>query len=321
MYLEPDGRLKEAGSIVWSDGSAANFGRGDARPERSRYRYRREVDYGTGACILIRTALLQAIGGLDERFSPAYYEDVDLCFAAREAGFRVVYEPRARVMHVEGATAGTDTGSGNKRFQVLNRAPFEDKWRHRLAEQPQRGTDPRLAGERPSGPRVLIADGWVPAPDRDGGSNRMWRLIEVFQDLGCAVTLLPASGDATEPYATRLERQGVEVLRTPDDVEAELAAIGPALDLVVLSRPQVAARYVHKLRELAPTARIAYDTVDLHFRREERRLRLEGLGTDKRIDALRELELAMARCCDVTIVVSDEERDEILAWVPTLRSW
>src|SRR5215216_5263729 len=316
MYLDTDGRVKEAGSIVWRDGSAENFGRGDECTTRSRYQYRRDVDYGSGAGLLVSARVFRDVGGLDERFSPAYYEDVDLCFAAREAGARVVYEPRARVVHVEGATAGTDVSAGTKRFQVVNQRPFAEKWRHRLGEQPQRGLDPRLASDRSAGPRVLIADVSVPTPDRDGGSRRMWRLIGAFRDLGCQVTLLPAGGAATEPYAGRLESEGVEVLRRADDVERELSAVGPALDLAVLSRPHVASRYVYMLRELAPSARIAYDAVDLHYLRELRRSQLEARPAGPPVDALRELELAMVRCCDVTVVVSEEERAELLAAVP-----
>jgi GT2 family glycosyltransferase/glycosyltransferase involved in cell wall biosynthesis len=316
MYLAPDGSLKEAGSIVWSDGSAENFGRGDRVVERSRYRYRREVDYGSGACLLVRTDLFRAIGGLDEQFSPAYYEDADLCFAAREAGSRVLYEPRARVVHVEGATAGTELSAGNKRFQLVNQAPFVAKWRHRLEEQPRRGGDSRLASRRSPGPQVLISDEKVPTPERDGGSRRMWRLIHTFRSLGCAVTFLPANGEAEEPYATRLEEAGVEVLRRAVDFEPELTALGPGLTLAVLSRPHVASHYVYPLRELAPGARIAYDAVDLHYLRELRRSLVENMPASARIDALRELELAMVRCCDMTIVVSDEEHDEVLRSVP-----
>ncbi|HEY5141976.1 MAG TPA: glycosyltransferase [Solirubrobacteraceae bacterium] len=316
MYLDPAGCLKEAGSIIWRDGSADNFGRGDPDRERSRYRYRREVDYGSGACLLIRADLFQEIGGLDERFSPAYYEDVDLCFAVREAGGRVVYEPRARVVHVEGGTAGSDVASGTKRFQVINQDVFVEKWRHRLGQQPHRGGDMRVASRRSAGPQVLIVEERVPSPDRDGGSRRIWRLIEAFRGLGCAVTLLPAGGDVAEPYASRLETAGVEVLRRPLDVEPEIAAMGPVLALAVLCRPVVASQYVYLLRALAPAARIAYDTVDLHFVRELRRSAIEGVPAGGRVDALREIELAMVRCCDTTIVVTDEEREEVLRSVP-----
>ena len=133
---------------------------------------------------------------------------------------------------------------------------------------------------------MLIAVASMPAPERDG-AQWMWRLIRAFRGLGCAVTVLPAAGDAADADAARLEAEGVEVLRRLAD-ERELAAIGPALDLAVLSGPHVASRYVHVLRELAPAARIACDGVDPHH--------------------LREL-----CCCDVTLVATDEQREDILA--------
>ena len=231
---------------------------------RARYRYRREVDYGSGACLLIRTSLFRELGGLDERFSPAYYEDVDLCFAAREAGMRVVFEPRARVLHVEGATAGTDLAGGNKRYQVVNQDLFADKWRHRLEEQPRRGVEPRLASEHSPGQRVLIADASVPAPGRDGRAERMWRLIRAFRDLGCAVTLLVADGEVGGNGRRAARGRGVEVLHGGAAAERELDAVGPALDLAVLSGAHVVSRYVYLLRERAPAARIACDGIDLH---------------------------------------------------------
>ena len=191
-----------------------------------------------------------------------------------------------------------------------------EKWAHRLSEQPERGTEPRRASNRGAGPHVLIADEAVPAPDRDGGSRRMWKVVEALRGLGCAVTMLPAGGEAREPYASMLEVAGVEVLRSPNEVESELAGIGPDLALAILSRPHVASRYVYMLRELAPFARVVYDIADLHFVREMRRAQVEGRPPGPQVDALRELELAMVRCCDTTVAVSAEERETLLELVP-----
>src|SRR5262249_27073683 len=96
--LGADGRLQESGGILWRDASGWNFGRGDD-PDRPEYRRRRDVDYCSGACLAIPRALFASLGGFDERYRPAYYEDADLAFRVRAAGRRVVVEPASTVVH------------------------------------------------------------------------------------------------------------------------------------------------------------------------------------------------------------------------------
>src|SRR4029077_4002029 len=89
-FIYPDGSLNEAGGIVWRDGTAVNYGRGDA-PDHFQYEYRRETDYGSAAALMVSADLWKDTGGFDERYRPIYYEDTDLCFEARERGLRVLY--------------------------------------------------------------------------------------------------------------------------------------------------------------------------------------------------------------------------------------
>ena len=63
----------------------------------------------------IRRDRLEAIGGFDERFHPAYYEETDLCAEARARGWRVRYEPRSVIVHHE----ASNDGDVNPRFLEL----------------------------------------------------------------------------------------------------------------------------------------------------------------------------------------------------------
>ncbi len=96
--LYPNGVLQEAGAIIKPDGSAELVGlNGD--PDRPEYNVVREVDYCSGACLLIKAELFKTLGGFDDIYAPCYCEDSDLAFRVRKMGKRVFYQPRSVVVH------------------------------------------------------------------------------------------------------------------------------------------------------------------------------------------------------------------------------
>ncbi len=72
--------------------------------DRARYERPGEVEWVSGACMLVRRSLLETLGGFDEGFF-LYCEDKDLCRRAWSEGSSVRYEPRAQVQHVGGVSA------------------------------------------------------------------------------------------------------------------------------------------------------------------------------------------------------------------------
>ncbi len=146
-FIYPTGLVQEAGGIVWKDASVLQFGN-NRQPGEEELNIRREADYISGASIMIRKELWDEIGGFDERFVPAYYEDVDLAFQVRERGYKVVYQPESEVVHFEGVTeGGTQEEDERKKKQIeRNREKFAAKWGKILREQHyEAGEYPRLA--------------------------------------------------------------------------------------------------------------------------------------------------------------------------------
>jgi GT2 family glycosyltransferase len=329
MLVYPDGRLQESGGIVWADGSGWNYGR-DHDAHAPEFAVRRDVDYCSGAAILVRQELFEGVGGFDQRYAPAYYEDTDLAFAIRATGHRSIVEPRAVVVHHEGVSHGTDRTGGVKRFQEINRAQFVDKWAATLAEHLPAASELNVWLARQRGPAghhgglVLVADHQVPMPDCDSGSLRMYRLLLQLVELGERVVFFPCNGALPQPYTADLQRHGITVIADAARQDAFLREAGAALRLAVLSRPQVGWKLLEDLRMLAPRCLVSYDTVDVHFLRLQRQAQLAASTGDEvgatalagKAAASRELELGLVRAADVTLVVSEHEQALLRSLVP-----
>ncbi|CAA0125404.1 Putative mycofactocin biosynthesis glycosyltransferase MftF [Halioglobus japonicus] len=296
----PDGSLQEAGGIIWNDGNGCNYGHGD-NPDLPKYSYRKAVDYCSGACLMIASSLWHEIGGFDQRFAPAYYEDTDLCFTVRALNYKVIYQPAARIVHYGGASAGKETSSGYKRYQDINREKFIAKWQEVL----DRDHVPSSAGlfgarERTGDKHILIIDHQVPTFDRDSGSLRMLNMLQILLDMNYKVSFWPDQLNYDAKYTRVLQDLGIETYYGDLQFENFIKEHGNALDFVMMSRPATTKKYMHLVKKYS-AAKTIFDTVDLHYVREQRRLELE-------VQRWKNLEFFLAEEADVTLVVSHTEK-------------
>jgi O-antigen biosynthesis protein len=274
MLLYPDGRLQEAGGIIWRDGKASHFGWGD-NPEDPKFNLAREVDYCSAAALLVRRDLFSELGGFDERYAPAYYEDADLCFGIRSLGFKVVYQPSARVVHHEGATAGTDLRHGFKRYQVINQEKFAEKWREVLLNdhweyRPE--LVQQAANRRIGKARIVVFDAIVPTPDQDAGSARMFMILKSLAKIGRTI-FVPVFGSPGGAYGSLLEKEGIEVASRLD---LKRLIGGSECEIAVLSRVAVADEMLSSIRRENKNIKVIFDTVDVYSMRLESEYRITG---------------------------------------------
>jgi O-antigen biosynthesis protein len=166
--------------------------------------------------------------------------------------------------------------------------------------------------------RILVVETMTPDPSRDSGSARLSQIFELLNADGWQIDFLADDADASSADATRLGEIGVRIVREP--ALRWLGREGATLDAIMLCRLPIVDQYIDIVRRFAPRARVLFDTVDLHFIREQRAAELTAApALLRQARRSRARELAMVARCDVTLVVSEEERGILLREAPGAR--
>ena len=241
--IYPDGRLQEAGGIVWQDGTAWNYGnKGD--PAMPEFNYVKEADYISGAAIMLPRALWEEIGGFDDSFCPSYCEDSDLAFTVRSLGYRVLYQPESVVVHFEGVSNGTSTSSGLKQYQITNTQKLRDKWAQALTSHPKGGTCVFPARDRSLGKYTVVI---LSDTAEQGFSLAMEEAAK-----GHHVKLMPMDFDDSAPCVRTMQQHGIEVLYGELYKEHHLTWLvdhGQFFDCVCITFGELSEKYAALIRD------------------------------------------------------------------------
>lgn len=306
----PEGRLQEAGSIVWRDGACQGYARGRP-PDAPEAMVRRTVDYCSGAFLLIKRNLWERLGGFDERFAPAYYEETDFCLRLWAEGFAVLFEPEVLVRHLEFGSMTAPKAALD--LQRRNQAVFAQKHAAALAERDPPGQAHRgRTWPRPRR-RVLVIDDHVPAADLGAGFPRAQRLIQALGRVVDEVTLFPTFGQQPDwPHIRRTIPPQIEVVRDmgADRLPWFLRDRRGLYDAIVVSRPNNMGRLkeiIDRTPALRPP-RVIYDAEAVFaLRRIEKRRALGRPLSERDAARLIDREMTLARFADTAIAVSEAE--------------
>lgn len=262
--VSQDGRLREAGRIIWNNGTICKYGE-HKKPDAPEYGYVREVDAVSGTIMLIKKELWNDIGGFDEIYTNACYLVADLACKVREKKEKVIYQPDSIVVQFEDETDHKDIGL---RDDLDNdRDYFIKKWN--IVEKQNR--------EKRNKKTVLFISGIVPAYDRDAGSRTIDFYIREFLDRDYIVKFLPTNFVRSEPYTYRLEQMGVEVLGGEyykRMITNWICSHYGEIDFVFLNYPDAAIKFIDIFKSFGIS--VMYYGVDLHYVRLQREYELFG---------------------------------------------
>jgi GT2 family glycosyltransferase len=313
----PDGTLQEAGSILWRNGAASGYGRGQD-PNAPDFMFQRDVDYCSGAFLLTPMSVWQEMGGFDERYAPAYYEETDYCLRLWESGRRVVFDPDAAIIHYE---FGSSSSSGEAlALQATNHRIFTQRHREWLDGQfpldPMNVVAARSA--RSDRPRVLVIDDRVPKPELGTGYPRANRLLHELVEAGAEVALFPIHRHAETWHGVRraLDKR-IEVLIAADHTQlrAYLDARRGHFDAIIVCRPPNMALFEQAVgadRDVIGEARVIYDAEALFVTRDIQRREAKG-DPPSELERHRMVasEIALTRLADAVLSVSPAEQDTL----------
>ena len=315
--IRPDGSLQEAGSIIWDDGSCLGYGRADD-PFKPEYSYVREVDFCSGACLLVRADLFKQVGKFDEHFYPAYYEEVDLCMKIRDAGHKIVFQPSALVIHYEFGSSNSKNDAVG--LLAVNQEKFYHKWRSKLPEHyppiPEHIMFARDRSHRDK-TRILMIDDGVPEPKLGSGFPRSYGILECLSDLGFKVTLFPLQfPEKIEPCTYELQQKGVEIMfgeaREKLDFKSFYAGRRGYYEVIWISRPHNMSSVIDIIKDINPDQKVIYDAEALFSIREILKLELDGTEiTEEHKAEMVKKEIDLIDKASLVISVSHNEREII----------
>ena len=253
------------------------------------------------------------VGGFSEEFAPCYYEDTDLAFKVRQAGYRTVYAPQSRVIHHEGRSNGRDVTVGNKRYQVINAPKFEQKWLQTFKGLGEENISLHLEKDRNVQHRILLIDHVTPDPNADAGGYAAIQEMRLLQSLGFKVTFMPDNLAYMGRLTRDLQRMGVEVLYPPFyySVYEAIEQRGEEFDAFYITRYGIAQKYLPAIRRHSK-AKVIFNNADLHFLREMRTAAVSGQSMESALK-IRSRELEVLVQVDAILSYNDAERAVILS--------
>lgn len=146
----PDGRIQHAGVILGSGGGSGHAHRyypREADGYMGRLKLVQNFTAVTGACLIVRKALYEAVKGLNAEDLPIAWSDIDLCLKLQQKGYRNLWTPYAELYHHESVSRGRDKSKAQRKRYLAEKAYMERVWGELLYKDPCYNPNLTVIGE------------------------------------------------------------------------------------------------------------------------------------------------------------------------------
>lgn len=302
-----NGKLQQAGGIIFNDGSRCDYGCMDDF-NKPQYNYVKEVDYVSSLSMLVNRKLWEEIGGFDEQFSQDFYYDCDLAFEIRKRGYRVIYQPKSIVVYFNDKS--NNINLKNKLQSRSTEDKFIFKWKDEIQSSCS-NKDLFIARDRSKDKKVIVMiNEFVPVFDKDCASRTIYDYINVLLKMNVKIVFIGSNFKKMEPYTSILQQKGVEVLYGPSCQTLWREWIKnneKYINVVFIHKPDVAVKYL-KFIKLNTNLKTVYQVADLHFLRKEREYKVTGdIDSLKQSKYYKKIEEKLIKDADIVTTVSDFE--------------
>lgn len=303
-----NGRLRQAGGLVWKDGITWEYGNND-NASHPKYNYIRQADYLSSKALIVNKEVWKEVGGFSVDYQPAYCEEIDLSYKVREAGYKTLYCPASTVIQINELSNDSDAEAGLTSHQISNDQKFREKWFKEFRDNAIEGDRPEYQADRRCSFRVLVIDANTPKLNNDAGSYAAIQEMKLLTELGAKIVFLPLNFAHMGKHTEKLQSLGIECLHYPfyTSVEQIMALRGSEFDAVYITRYETVHAVIDSVKNHS-NAKVMFNNADLHFMRELRE-KLQSTGCELSGPlATREMELEAINAVDVTLCYTETER-------------
>lgn len=319
-----NGKLQEAGCLLFKDEVVVNRGAMQSI-YNPKFNYLRKVDYCSGCSLMFRRKDIEGnLNFLDEVYSPAYYEETDLCLRFKHnQGLSVYYQPRSEIIHFENISYQAKSLNKIKLIQK-NHKIFWEKWKSKITNEQWIGaSDNKILNDNAGYEKtVLLVEEYMPKFDQDSGSNRFTEIVKILLKNNIKVYLLVKNINLQNDlqYISIFESIGVEVIREFLTGKSKIERVGKQIesickitDYIWVFRPEGYEYFIKNLKKNKFCGKVIYDMVDLHFLRfnRENDFFKKSKRKIKRENQVKALENIALRESDAVVAISENEKDAV----------